>query len=69
MLCLIQILPTERVQELTTRNSQSYEQGKRRLVMARLQMIRVLMRLTTIPYLQKEKRNSILDFGSSFGND
>jgi hypothetical protein len=37
--------------------------------MARLQMIRVLMRLTTIPYLQKEKRNSILDFGSSFGND
>ena len=62
-------MPTERVQELTTRNSQSYEQGKRRLVMARLQMIRVLMRLTTIPYLQKEKRNSILDFGSSFGND
>jgi hypothetical protein len=62
-------MPTERVQELTTRNSQSYEQGKRRLVMARLQMIRVLMRQTTIPYIQKEKRNSILDFGSSFGND
>ena len=33
-------MPTERVQEWTTRNSQSYEQGKRRLVMARLQMIR-----------------------------
>ena len=63
-------MPTERVQELTTRNSQSYEQGKRRLVMARLQMIRGTDASNKqIPYLQKEKRNSILDFGSSFGND